>query len=231
MDSLYQAVKNLLKAILNLFVAIIDLFANLINGIAFILGKLHPHLSEKYVEIKNSRNYGEKMTNQKKSSGREEELIQNIRNQLNNIVTGREKYYCLYAQVTENGSCFYAIALAILALIFTGEIVLCSGNSYGGTRLLAVVVMTLACAADCFVIMQFHKKTKRNRLVRQILEEEFKEKLWKTGTEEMAGTEELAGTKEMAGGEEMAGTKEVAVREEMTGTEEMAEGEESNKNE
>ena len=54
MDAVYQAVKNFLKSFVNLFVAIIELFTTLINGVAFVIGKLRPHISEKYAELKNN---------------------------------------------------------------------------------------------------------------------------------------------------------------------------------
>ena len=51
MDGVYQAVKSFLKSFVNLFVAVIELFTALINGIASLIGKLRPRISDRYAEI------------------------------------------------------------------------------------------------------------------------------------------------------------------------------------
>lgn len=198
MDAVYQAVKNFFKSFVNLFVAIIELFTTLINGVAFVIGKLRPHISEKYAELKNNRSklsdtarWGtkEKRGNVLEWKDGEEELAEKIRVQLNEKITGRNQYLFLYAKVSETNLSFYAIILSVLALVLAGGITL--GSGYGGDDifLFALIVMTLACAAACIMIIRNQKKEMYNRIIRQILEEEFRDRDWEKTSETAAKLE------------------------------------------
>ncbi|MBD5462484.1 MAG: hypothetical protein HDR24_05415 [Lachnospiraceae bacterium] len=199
MDAVYQAVKNFLKSFVNLFVAIIELFTTLINGVAFVIGKLRPHISEKYAELKNN---GSKLSDTARwgTKGKrgnvlewkdgEEELAEKIRVQLNEKITGRNQYLFLYAKVSETNFSFYAIILSVLALVLAGGITLGSGYGSDDIFLFALIVMTLACAAACIMIIHNQKKEMYNRIIRQILEEEFRDRDWEKNSETAAANQE-----------------------------------------
>lgn len=187
MDSIYDAVKGFLKAIINLFVSIIDLFAGIINGIAFILGKLRPKASKRLNEIGENGFEGRlggidrRFLTRKETtafSGNEEAAVDAVREELREKVTSQERYYYLHARASENGNGFYVIVFAILAFALFASDMLYTIRSSDGIRILSAVIMAVICAVACIVVVQYRKKLVRNRLIRLILEEEFKDIEW-----------------------------------------------------
>lgn len=181
MDMVYHAIKNFLKSFINLFVAVIELITTLINGVASILGKLRPRVSEKYTEIKNN-----KYTNTEEVKAielGEEEQVKKVREQLNEKITSRDKYLLFYSKVRDEGISFYAIVIAILGLVFAGGIVVSATYVDSDISIMILMVMLLACAAACVIIRSHRKKTLEYVLIRRILEEEFKDKKWDTADE------------------------------------------------
>ena len=70
-----------------------------------------------------------------------------------------------------------------MALVLAGGITL--GSGYGGDDifLFALIVMTLVCAAACIMIIHNQKREMYNRIIRQILEEEFRDRDWEKTSE------------------------------------------------
>lgn len=187
MDNIYDAVKGFLKAIINLFVSIIDLFAGIINGIAFILGKLKPKASKRLSEIGEDGFEGRlggidrrflKRQETTAFSGNEEAAVDAVREELREKVTSQERYYYLYAKAEDSGNGFYVIVFAILAFAMFASNMLYTIRSSDGIRILSAVIMAAICAVACIVVVQYRKKLARNRLIRLILEEEFKDIEW-----------------------------------------------------
>ncbi|MDO4304067.1 MAG: hypothetical protein Q4D94_09130 [Bacillota bacterium] len=187
MDKIYQAVKGLLKAFVNLFAAVIDLIAGVFDGLAGILGKLRPRASQRLSEIREKGFEGgnadadsrlHKVRKIAVFSGNEEELVDAIRKELQEKVTSRERYFYLYAKAGENGNAVYCVILAILAFALFASTMLYSVGSVSSTRILAAVIMAVLCIIACVAIAKYRKKIMRNRIVRIILEEEFKDREW-----------------------------------------------------
>lgn len=187
MDNIYEALKGFLKSIINLFTAVIDLFAGIINGVAFILGKIKPKASKRLNEIGENGFEGRlggidrRILGRKEAaafSGNEEAAVNAVREELREKVTSQERYYCLHAKAEENGSGFYVIVIAILAFALFASDMLYTIRSSDGIRILSAVVMATICAVACIIVVQYRKKLARNRLVRLILEEEFKDIEW-----------------------------------------------------
>ncbi len=183
MDQIYQAVKGFLKSVVNLFVAAIGLLAGIIDGIAFIMEKIKPRASRRFNEIGEKgfegRSFG---WDRKVFSGKEqaggEAAVESIRSELREKVTSREKYYCLYAKVQEDGNWLYMIVAAVLSLTLFVSIMLCTINSSREVRMIAIVFMTAVCALACMAVMKYKKRLTRNRMMKLILEEEFREIEW-----------------------------------------------------
>ena len=102
MDNIYQAVKGFVRSIINLFVAVIELFAGIIDGMAVILGKLRPRASRRSDEIVQSKEglakHGIFGNNRlREAPGNDEELVKEIRSELQEKVTSRECYYYFFA--------------------------------------------------------------------------------------------------------------------------------------
>lgn len=187
MDNIYDALKGFLKAIINLFVSVIDLFSGIINGIAVILGKLKPRASKRLNEIGENGFEGRlggidrRLLTRKETtafSGDEEAVVDTVREELREKVTSQERYYYLYAKAEDSGNGFYVIVFAILAFAMFASDMLYTIGSSEGIRLLSAVIMAIICAAACIVVVQYRKKLARNRLIRLILEEEFKDIEW-----------------------------------------------------
>lgn len=187
MDNIYDALKGFLKAIINLFVSVIDLFAGILNGIAFILGKLRPKASKRLNEIGENGFEGRmggidrrflKGKETTAFSGNEEAVVDKVREELREKVTSQERYYYLYAKAEDSGNGFYVIVFAILAFAMFASDMLYTIGSSEGIRLLSAVIMAIICAAACIVVVQYRKKLARNRLIKLILEEEFKDIEW-----------------------------------------------------
>lgn len=183
MDAVYQAVKSFLKSFINLFVAIIELFTALINGIASAFRKLRPHISERYAELKsgcskNAEKAGWRIKWQSESAldfkNGEEMLVEKIRTQLNERVTSRDQYFFLYAKVKEQNTGIYVIVLSVLALVLTGGIVVSNGAGSNEVRIFVLIIMLLACAAACAMMIRYQKREVYHRMCRLILEEEFR---------------------------------------------------------
>lgn len=187
MDNIYEAIKGFFKSIINLFVAVIDLFAGIINGIAFILGKLKPKASKRLNEIGENGFEGRlggidrRILKRKETaafSGNEEAVVDAVREELREKVTSQERYYYLHTKAEESGNGFYVIVFAILAFALFASDMLYTIRSSDGIRILSAVIMAVICAAACIVVVQYRKKLARNRLVKLILEEEFKGIEW-----------------------------------------------------
>lgn len=187
MDNIYEAVKGFFKSIINLFAAIINLFTGIINGIAFILGKLSPKAAKRLNEIGENSFEGRlggidrRLLTRKETtafSGNEEAVVDIVREELREKVTSQERYYYLYAKAEDSGNGFYVIVFAILAFAMFASDMLYTIGSSEGIRLLSAVIMAIICAAACIVVVQYRKKLARNRLIRLILEEEFKDIEW-----------------------------------------------------
>lgn len=175
MDNIYQSLKALLKSVLNLFLAVVNLFTGLIDGLAAILVKLRPGISSEKGEWKKISKKGK--------DNEEERLVEEIRIELKQKVTSKEKYYYWNALSSDNGIGFYAIVLSILVFALAGTVMLYSTSSYGEVRVFAAVVMALLCIAACLAIAGCQKRVFRNKLVKQILEKEFSNKLWEAAGE------------------------------------------------
>lgn len=187
MDNIYQSIKAFLKSFLNLFLAVVDLFTSLINGVASILVKLRPRISEKYTELKKESENVNISGSLKAAKGKgynlefkgyEESLVEEIRSELKQKVTSKEKYYYLNACAASSGNGFYAIVLSIFVFALAGTVMLYSTSSYGEVRILAAVIMAVLCAVACIAIAKYQKKVVRNNLVKQILDQEFADKSW-----------------------------------------------------
>ena len=101
-----------------------------------------------------------------------------MREELREKVTSQERYYYLHAKTEENGNGFYVIVFAILAFALFASDMLYTIRSSDAIRILSAVIMAAICAVACIVVVQYRKKLARNRLVRLILEEEFKDIEW-----------------------------------------------------
>lgn len=187
MDHIYEALKGFLKSIINLFVSVIDLFAGIINGIAFILGKLSPKASKRLNEIGENGFEGRlggidrRILKRKETaafSGNEEAVVDAVREELREKVTSQERYYYLHARAEESGNGFYVIVFAILAFALFASNMLYTIRLSDSIRLFSVLIMAVICAVACIVVVQYRKKLTRNRLIRLILEEEFKDIEW-----------------------------------------------------
>ncbi|GFI04923.1 hypothetical protein AALA79_00185 [Lachnospiraceae bacterium 64-25] len=181
MDGVYQAVKSFLKSFVNLFVAVIELFTALINGIASLIGKLRPRISDRYAELKsggskNNEAAGWKIKWREESAldfnNGEEMLVEKIRIQLNEKITCRDQYLFFYARVKEQNAVIYGIVLSVLALVLAGGIVV-SGAGSNDVRIFVLIIMLLACAAACIVMIRYQKQDVYRRISRLILEKEF----------------------------------------------------------
>ena len=95
-DNIYQSIKAFLKSFLNLLLAVIDLVTSLINGLASILIRLKPQISQKYSELKRE-NESKRNDSISNNFGREEALVEEIRNECKQKVTSREKYFYIAA--------------------------------------------------------------------------------------------------------------------------------------
>lgn len=204
MDNVYQSLKAFLKSFLNLFLAVVDFFTSLIDGLASVLVKLRPSVSLGNTEFK-------KISKEKRDNV-EEILVEEIRNELKQKVTSKEKYYYLYACVTGNGTGFYAIVLSVLVFALAGMTMFYSTSSYGEARILAAVIMAVLCAVTCIAIAKHQKKIIRNKLVKQILDEEFSDKLWEKEGQagEEVKPEKVTDTNIEAEKEEQERSKEIA---------------------
>lgn len=187
MDQIYQALKGFVKSIINLFAAVIDLFAGIFDGIAFILGKIRPRASQRLNEIGERGFEGRFGGIDRRAlqgrmkigfSGNEETTVESIRNELKEKVTSRERYYCLYAKAEDTGSGFYMIVVGILSFALFASVMLYSVGSSREIRILAAAVMALICASACIAVVEYRKRLTRNRIMKLILEEEFKDIEW-----------------------------------------------------
>lgn len=191
MDNLYRSIKGLIKSFLNLFLAIIDLVSSLINGIAAILGRLRPRISQKYTELKSESG----IHNLKDISGvkgREEILVEEIRNELRQKVTSREKYLYLSACAENEGTGFYAGVVSVLVFALFGVSMLFDISNYREVRITGIVIMAILCIGACVIIAIHQKKMLKNKLIRQILEEEFADKIWEQPDVEKQQPEQMA---------------------------------------
>ena len=187
MDNIYQSIKAFLKSFLNLFLAVLDLFTSLINGLAAILMRLRPCISQRYTDLKKEREHintpdGLKLQKRKgytlEFKGNEEKLVEEIRNELKQKVSSKEKYYYLNTYLQNNGIGYYAVVLSIFVFALAGTVMLYSTSSLNRVRILAAVIMAILCAVACIAIAKEQKKIVRNKLVKQILNEEFRDKDW-----------------------------------------------------
>ena len=183
MDNIYQAVKGFVRSIINLFVAVIELFAGIIDGMAVILGKLRPRASRRLDEIVQSKEglakHGIFGNNRlREAPGNDEELVKEIRSELQEKVTSRECYYYFFAEAETNGGGFYAVALSAFALILILSAMLFRLRLSIEVWGLAAAVMTAACAVVCILAARHQKKMKRNRIAKLILENEFRDIEW-----------------------------------------------------
>lgn len=176
-DNIYQSIKGLFKSLLNLLLAIIDLVTSLINGIAFILVRLRPHFSQKNTELKGERG----IHTQKSISDyrrREELLVEEIRNELKQKGISREQYYYLSVSAANEGFGLYAVVISVLLFALFGVNMLFSISDYEGIRFAGIALMAVLCIAACAAIVIHQKKILKNKLLMQILEEEFADKNW-----------------------------------------------------
>lgn len=187
MDNIYQSIKAFFKSILNLLLAVVDLFTSLINGTASILIKLRPHISQKYTELKKESENLNIPGSLKSVKGKgyhldfkgyEESFVEEIRTELKEKVTSKEKYYYLSACAAGNGFGFYVIVLSVFVFALAGTVMLYSTSSYGEVRILAAVILAILCAVVCIAIVKYQKKVVRNHLVKQILDQEFADRNW-----------------------------------------------------
>lgn len=184
MDVVYQAVKNFLKSFVNLFVALVELITSLINGIASVFRKLSPWASDKYTELRSGRSsLGEAVKRRIKRESildcqkDETELVEKLREELRGKVTSKEEYLLLCARTSDSGREFLAIALSLLALVLAGGVVI-AGDSRMEYRIWVLLVMAAVCVWVCIAINRQRVKAAENRLIRQILEEEFRSKVY-----------------------------------------------------
>ena len=172
MDDIYYSIKGLLKAFLNLFLAFIDLVSGLINGLAAIRVRLRPHISQRYTELKDGKviKGKESILNTREQ---DEILVEEIRNELKQKVTSREKYYYLNACASNEGIGFYAVIVSVLLFALSGISMVFGISYYIEVRIAGIVMMFVLCLAACIIIIRHQKKILKNKLMKQILEEEF----------------------------------------------------------
>ncbi|MCX4351852.1 MAG: hypothetical protein OSJ60_09455 [Lachnospiraceae bacterium] len=178
-DNIYQSIKAFLKSFLNLLLAVIDLVTSLINGLASILIRLKPHISQKYSELKRE-NESKRNDSISNNFGREEALVEEIRNECKQKVTSREKYFYIAASVSNEGDGFYAVVIAVLLFAFFGVSMIFGISTLWQARAVGIIAMAVLCIAGCIIISGHRKKMLKNRLLKKILEEEFSEKTWET---------------------------------------------------
>lgn len=171
-DNIYQSIKAFFKSFLNLFLAVVDLVTSLINGLASILIRLRPRISQKYTELK-EESKGREKRNSFGEKGREEVFVEEIRKELSQKVTGREKYYYLSVCASNEGFGFYAVVISVLFLALSGIIMLFGFNNSREMRIAGVLLMAVLSVAACIVISSHQKKILKNKLMGKILEEEF----------------------------------------------------------
>lgn len=182
-DNIYQSIKAFLKSFLNLLLAVIDLITSLVNGLASILIKLKPHISQKYSDLK-KENESKRNGSISGPSEREEAMVEEIRRELRQKVTSREKYYYLAASASneESGVGFYAIVISVLLFALLGISMIFSMSDLWQMRTAGVILMAFLCAAACLMITRHKKKLLKSRLLKKILEEEFSDKIWENIT-------------------------------------------------
>lgn len=103
MDTVYQAVKNLLKSIVNLFVAVVELFSGFINGIASLLLKLRPQMAEN--RNRETKENGTELSGDGHTKcyipdihKQDTELVCAIREELKDKITDRDTYIAVKAK-------------------------------------------------------------------------------------------------------------------------------------
>lgn len=175
-DNIYQSIKAFLKSFINLLLAIVDLITSLINGLASILVRLRPRISQKYTELKGERELREKGTGLR-AKGREEILVEKIRNELSRQTISRERYYYLSACVSNDSFGFYAVVISVLFFVLLGSAMLFGRSNFWEVRIAGVLLMAAFCIAACVVIAAHQRKILKNKLMRRILEEEFADQL------------------------------------------------------
>lgn len=182
-DNIYQSIKSFLKSFLNLLLAVIDLITSLVNGLASILIKLKPHISQKYSDLK-KENESKRNGGISGPSEHEEAMVEEIRRELRQKVTSREKYYYLAACASneESGFGFYAIVTSILLFALLGISMIFSISDLWEMRTAGVILMAFLCATACLIITRHKKKLVKSRLLKKILEEEFADKIWENAT-------------------------------------------------
>lgn len=168
MDNIYEALKGLIKSIINLFVAIVSFFTGLIDGLAFILGKIRPKASFL------NQNFHEK----KEVSRSDEELVRQIRSELQEKVTSQEKYYYHHARLEDNGNGFYAVVLTVIVFVLAVCAMLYQARPSIEMGILVVAFMVVVGMAVCIAVDKHQKKNLRNYIAKIILEEEFKDIEW-----------------------------------------------------
>lgn len=97
MDTIYQAIKNLLKAFVNLFVAAVELLAGLINGIASLLLKICPVSTGVNKEVTENKSIRGQLVKVQLDSSRES-LVKQVRDELIGTITNREQYILVKAE-------------------------------------------------------------------------------------------------------------------------------------
>lgn len=212
MDNIYQSIKAFLKSFLNLFLAVVDLITSLINGLASLVVRLRPRISEKYVELKREREEGgrteSKFMDEKTAPGTAGKVttsgkhgyhldfkeydaaaIEKLRAELEEELTSKDKYYYLNASVTGSGTGFYAIILSVWAFTLAALVMLFNVVSYNEVKVLFALVMAAACIVVCIIINRYRKREMKNRLIKQMLDMEFADKIWEKTAEENIGAE------------------------------------------
>lgn len=183
MDNIYHSIKEFVKSIGNLFVAIIGLFAGIINGLAFLLEKLRPRVSERLDGITQNKEDTAKHRifgngRLQEASGNDEEFVKEIRSKLQEKVTSRERYYYYIAQTENNGNGFYAVMLMIFTLALVLAAMLYQSGRSTEMWFWAAMVMAAACVAVCILVVKHQRRVKRNHIARLILENEFSDIEW-----------------------------------------------------
>lgn len=183
MDNIYHSIKEFVKSIGNLFVAIIGLFAGIINGLAFLLEKLKPRVSQRFDGITQNK---EGMAKRRifgsgrlqEASGNDEELVKAIRSELQEKVTSRERYYYYIAQTENNGSGFYAVMLTVFIFALALAVMLYQAGRSIEMWFLVAAAIAAACVAACILVVKHQKRVKSNHIARLILENEFSNIEW-----------------------------------------------------
>ena len=91
--------------------------------------------------------------------------------------------------MTGSGTGFYAIILSVWTFTLAALVMLFHVVSYNEVKVLLALVMAAACIVVCIIINRYRKREMKNRLIKQMLDMEFADKIWEKTAEENISAE------------------------------------------